>query len=71
MPNVTLNGYYVHTYLSFHSHFNILVTKEGDVAKFSHHNLNYTPSSFTLQMLTVESKGNTWGQKEEYTDVTI
>jgi len=31
--------------LSSHSHFNILVTKEGDAAVFSHQNLNYTAGS--------------------------
>lgn len=50
MPNVTLNGYYVHTNLSSHSHFNILVTKEGDVAEFSLQNLNNTASSCNLHV---------------------
>lgn len=34
------------THIFCHSHFNILVTKEGDVAEFSHQNLNDTPRSF-------------------------
>lgn len=48
MPDVTLNGYYVHAYfLSFHSHFNILVTKKKkvDVAEYSQQDLNHTAGS--------------------------
>lgn len=36
--------------LSSHSHFNILVIKEGEVAEVSHQNLNNTPGSFNLSV---------------------
>lgn len=63
MPDVTLNGYYVHTFC--HSHFNILVTKEGYVAEFSHQNLNDTASSFNP--LTVEFNIKTQRQQVRLT----
>lgn len=40
--------------LSSHSHFNIPVTKEGDVEEFSHQNLHYKTSSFNSCVFTVD-----------------
>lgn len=40
--------------LSSHSHFDIPVTKEGDVEELSHQNLHYRTSSFNLSVFTVD-----------------